>query len=95
MGYLAEIRKKTVETGSHWIVERIYAEGRNQLPVVEGFDQEEVALKRMGELIEEAVGTPFTDSELKRLVRESGFYSQIVKVKLETVDSYCLLYDIR
>jgi hypothetical protein len=40
MGSLAEIRKKTVETGSHWIVERIYAEGRNQLLVVEGFDQE-------------------------------------------------------
>jgi hypothetical protein len=48
------------------------AAGERRLPVVEGFDQEEGALKRMGGLIEEAVGTPFSDSELKRLVREGS-----------------------
>ncbi len=41
---------------------------------MEGFDQEAEALKRMGELIAEVEGKTFTEGELQRIVRESGFY---------------------
>jgi hypothetical protein len=68
--------------------------GRSELPVVEGFDQEEVALERMGELIEEAAGKRFGEQELKRMVREGGFYTQTFKVKLEPMEVYRQLYDL-
>jgi hypothetical protein len=61
-------------------VGRIYTAGRDELPVVEGFDREEAALERTGQLIEEAAEKPFAENELKRMVREGGFYSPIVKL---------------
>ena len=51
MRNLAEPRKKTIATGASRIVERIRVAGRNEQPVVEGFDQEEIAPKRMGQLM--------------------------------------------
>jgi hypothetical protein len=51
MGTLADLRQKTADVGSCWIVERTYGIGKSELPVVEGFDQESVALERMGQLI--------------------------------------------
>jgi hypothetical protein len=86
--------KIVVARGSLWIVERVYIEGRNELPIVEGFDQEAEALKRMGELIAEVEGKTFTEGELQRMVRESGFYHPAFKVKLETVEYYRRLYDV-
>jgi len=94
MGNLAELRKQTLETGAVWIVERIYVPGREDLPVVEGFDREEVALERMGQLIEETAEKHFTENELKRMMREGGFYNPVVKVKLETAKVYRQLYDV-
>lgn len=93
MENLAELRKKVVEAGAVWVVERIYATGRGE-PLVEGFDQEKVALERMGQLIEEAAEKRFAENELKSMVREGGFYSPIVKVKMETAENYRQLYDV-
>jgi hypothetical protein len=59
MENLAQLRRKTIETGLSWIVERIYASEKDELPVIEGFEQEEAAFERMRELIEEATGRRF------------------------------------
>jgi hypothetical protein len=86
MESLIDLQKIVVARGSRWIMERVYIEGRNEQPIVEGFDQETEALERMGKLIEKAVGKTFTERELKQMVRESGFYGSVVKVKWEPVD---------
>jgi hypothetical protein len=64
------------------------------LPVVEGFDQESVALERMGQLIDEAEGKHFDEHELKRMMWEGGFYTQSFKVKIESAERYRQLYDL-
>ncbi len=94
MGNLARLRKQVVEMGAVWIVERIYVPGREELPVVEGFEQEQAAIGRMGQLIEEVEGKRFAENELRRMVREGGFYSLVVKVKMETAEVYRKLYDL-
>jgi hypothetical protein len=94
MEALADLRQKTVDAGSSWIVERIYGLGKSELPVVEGFDQESVALERMGQLINEAAGKHFGEPELERMVSEGGFYSEDFKVKMETAERYRQLYDL-
>jgi hypothetical protein len=94
MGTLADLRQKTVDVGSSWIVERIYGIGKSELPVVEGFDQESVALERMGQLIMEAAGKHFGETELERMLREGGFYTQDFKVKMESRQRYRQLYDL-
>jgi hypothetical protein len=70
-------RHLTIETGStRWIVKRIYVAGKNELTVVEGFDQEdqeEVVLERMGQLIEEAAGKCIMENELRRTCARAAF----------------------
>jgi hypothetical protein len=94
MGALTDLRQKTVDAGSSWIVERIYGIGKREMPVVEGFDQESVALERMGQLIGDATGEDYGEPELQRMVREGGFYTQDFKVKMESAERYRQLYDL-
>lgn len=94
MGTVADLRPKIVDVGSSWIVERIYEIGKSELLGMEGFDQESVALERMGLLIMEAAGKHFGETGLERMLREGGFYTQGCKVKMESRERYRQLYDL-